>query len=115
MMKKRNLKDLTKTVNSDVISSLLNKASEDNLIRLVAYIPGVLSDNFLFENYDYLNKQGITITNCNRNHKVRHYIIIKEKYLNEWISDTVAIETDSQKQYDKFIQDAENTEDGTIY
>ena len=46
MMKKRNLKDLTKTVNSDVISSLLNKASEDNLIRLVAYIPGALADNF---------------------------------------------------------------------
>lgn len=96
------LKDIEHVLDLETVNKLVAEGLDENPVNmgLVASFEGTLLDNYLFENYDYKDGKGVTI---GRKHKARKYIIVREKYVNEWTSQNIATETNSENEYNKFI------------
>lgn len=99
------LKTLTHEVSYDDLSDLINGKFKD--AELIDYMQGSLNDEYLFNNVQA--KQGIGVI-IGRKHKPRKYIIVRENYLNEWSSDALVIETDSDKKALQFLKEVDNSE-----
>lgn len=102
------MKNLTHPIRLEVVDKLLSW--NDDSFQLLAEFDGSLLDNYLFTNCDFEEGKGITI---GRRHKPRKYIVVREKYLNSWSSESVALETNSERYAKEFLEEAEKN--GEIY
>ena len=96
------LKDYKHVVNQKVINKMVEMSMEDNNndFELLWNFEGSLLDEYVFINYDYQKGAGVYFKPW---HKPRKYIIIYEKYVNEWTSENVAIETNNEQEYKNFL------------
>ena len=99
------LKTLTHEVSYDDLSDLINGKFKD--AELIDYMQGALNDEYLFNNVKA--EQGIGVI-IGRKHKPRKYIIVRENYLNDWSSDALVIETDSDKKVLQFLKEVDDSE-----
>lgn len=74
---------IEKEITSDQCQELILSPDLDQ----VGYYPGCLLDNYLLYNWD-----------------TEKYVIIQEKYLNEWSNTLIATETDDEKLVDNFFK-----------
>ena len=87
----------------DIIDGITNK-TVNKLLELqepAYYYEGSLNDNYLFINYDYKQRKGLAIGTKTP----RHYINIKEVYINEWSSGLELIQTDKDKLFNEFVEE----------
>ena len=102
------LKDIKHEISLDCCDRLVGTAGYNNEgLELIAHISVSLLDNYLFINTKAPKNVGFYI---GRKHKIRKYIIVREKYLNEWSSTLETIETNNKKFYDEFIDETEKAE-----
>ena len=99
------LKTLKHETSYETLSPIIQNQYADT--ELVDYFSGSLNDNYLFENVNANKGQG---TILGRKHKPRKYIIIYENYLNEWSSDALVVETDSETLAKKFLKEVKKNE-----
>lgn len=97
------LKDYKRVIdlkNTDKLAELAASKNEPEF-GLLEYFEGNLLDNYVFINYDYKKGSGIYLKPW---HKPRKYIIVYERCVNCWTSENVAIETNNEKEYKKFLR-----------
>jgi hypothetical protein len=83
------MKDMLEITNND-LSKLIKTADENNIVY--DCFEGSLQDNFIFYNNNVINIGWGSAK----------YIIVKERFLNEWSSDLVLIMTDSDEEVEEF-------------
>lgn len=95
------LKDYKHVLDLKTIDKMVGMSTEDNNngFELLFEFPGSLLDEYVFINNDYDKGAGVYLKPY---HKPRKYIIIYEKYVNEWTSENLVIETNSDLEYEQF-------------
>lgn len=102
------MRTLKKEIPYDCLDHLINDSNDKYKdCTLVDYYTGCLNDNYLFRNERANKGYGVIV---GKKHKARKYIIIYEHYVNEWTSDAIVIETDSDKMANQFLNEVEANE-----
>lgn len=84
---------MKKLVYSKVDSKIVDELIEKSNGEFIEQFEGNLLDNYIIDN---INKLVFNTS------KARKYIIIKEKFLNEWSSCYDVVFTDNEKEVDEF-------------
>ena len=90
-IKAKKTRDYKTVIDNDTLTKILENADEMGIYYET--VEGTLQDNYLFFNDNIITFKGI---------RPRKYIIIEEKYLNEWSSELVMTMTDKDSKVDEF-------------